>query len=188
MIRPLPRRARSRLAELVRAAVHDADARAELAALARPGPGGPPPGWLASGEAGWAPELHERARRASVALAGRPAAPARTLAEVLEAAAALFDAQLYFEVHELLEPWWRDAVGPTRETLQGLIQVAAGYHHVANGNLEGGRTLLDDGITRLAGGRMEGLALEAFARAVRTTLASLAGLDWSRVPPFPRAA
>ena len=49
-------------------------------------------------------------------------------------AALLFDGRLYFEVHELLEPYWLRAAGRERETLQGLIQVAVGFHHLSNGN------------------------------------------------------
>jgi len=44
----------------------------------------------------------------------------------LDVAARLYEAALYFEVHEWLEPHWVTACGPTRETLQGLIQTAVG--------------------------------------------------------------
>jgi len=123
---------------------------------------------------------------AAAALAGRPLAPVEgSLAAMLDAAATLFDAELYFEVHELLEPAWQDATGERREALQGLIQIAVGYQHLANGNLEGGRALLVEGAERLARGRLAGVALEPFARSVRAAVAA-PGLAAAAVPRFPR--
>src|SRR5207249_698488 len=82
-------------------------------------------------------------------------------------AAVLFDAGLAFEVHELLEPYWVRAHGDEREALQGLIQIAVGYQHLANGNLAGARALLDDGTTRTRGRSVAGIDCDAFARAAR---------------------
>src|SRR5262245_65475667 len=76
------------------------------------------------------------------------------LADALAAAAILFDAGLHFEVHELLEPRWSRSQGQERQALQGLIQVAVGYQHLANGNLAGARALLDEGARRLWAGRL----------------------------------
>ena len=94
----------------------------------------------------------------------------------------------------MLEPHWMRAEGSARETLQGLIQAAVGYQHLANGNLEGARALLHDGAAKLLGGRLAGRDLDAFARAVaghsrELTLpdARAAGFDWSCVPRVPRA-
>lgn len=44
----------------------------------------------------------------------------------------------YFEAHEVLEDRWRASRSPT---LQGLIQIAAGFHHLSGGNLRGARAL-----------------------------------------------
>lgn len=44
----------------------------------------------------------------------------------------------YFEAHEVLEDRWRVSRSPS---LQGLIQFAAGLHHLSHGNLQGGRAL-----------------------------------------------
>src|SRR5262245_38218424 len=43
-----------------------------------------------------------------------------------------FNAGRYFESHEDWETLWNDADGARREWLQGLIQIAAALHHVAN--------------------------------------------------------
>jgi predicted metal-dependent hydrolase len=44
--------------------------------------------------------------------------------EVLQQASLLWDLQLYFEMHELLEPAWKKAEGQRRRALQGLIRAA----------------------------------------------------------------
>jgi hypothetical protein len=108
-------------------------------------------------------------------------------------AGRLFDAGLYFEMHEQLEPYWTRAEGTERENLQGLIQAAVGLQHLANGNLNGAGLLLHDGCARLLGQTLEGRSLEAFAQGIRrcwervtTSPASAGGgFDWAMVPGFP---
>ena len=51
----------------------------------------------------------------------------------LAQARVLFAAALYFEVHEVLEPAWREATGDARRILQGIIQAAVAWHHGARG-------------------------------------------------------
>ena len=179
MTLPLP--LRNRLAELVLEAFHNHAARRELQMLAADGSGEPD-----------AAELAERAERARRLFAGRPLDPADVPLEVaLGQAALLFDGRLYFEVHELLEPFWLVAAGRERETLQGLIQVAVGFHHLSNGNLGGARALLHDGAAKLLAPEIGGF--DAFARAVVSTLDNVIrlGVDapalfpWFSVPRFP---
>jgi hypothetical protein len=57
------------------------------------------------------------------------------------------------------------ATGSAREALQGLIQVAVAWQHLANGNVAGARSLWQDGSGRLHGARLLGVDLEPFARA-----------------------
>jgi hypothetical protein len=71
------------------------------------------------------------------------------LAWTLCAASALFDVGLFFEVHEILEPLWGRAEGPLKIFLQGMIQVAVGFHHFGAGNLRGAVSLLADGNAKL---------------------------------------
>jgi hypothetical protein len=206
---PLP--VRNRLAELILDAVHDPAAREGLSALAAvcadphalDGRGVPPrfpvdlfvrgPAGLAirGSFAAHAPELGARARRGWEALRGRAltaAEPTRT--EALDAAATLFDAGLYFEVHELLEPHWFRAVGAEREALQGLIQVAVGFQHLVNGNRRGALALLHEGAAKLGAGAIPGLPLEAFAARVGAIGAVLAAREdaGADAPAFPRVA
>ena len=182
MTLPLP--LRNRLADLILEALHDGEARRGLEALAAvcadpraleataTPPAFPadlfdrgPDGWrIKAGHRQHAAPLGERAARAARALAARPLAPADPpLGLVLDQAATLFAAGLYFEVHEVLEPRWMRAEGEARQALQGLIQAAVGYQHLANGNLDGARALLHDGAAKLLGQRLAGRDLDAFA-------------------------
>jgi uncharacterized protein len=183
----LPLTPRDRLAALILEALGDSKARRLLEELADPRVAarqqwGPPSGGH------WALAVAERAARAAAAMGALPLD--RTtggLGRTLDHAAALFDAGLFFEVHELLEPTWTAAAGAEREALQGLIQVAVGYHHLANGNLRGARALLDEGGARLRGRGLAALDLTGFADAVRLSRDRLGeDFDWRLVPPFPR--
>ncbi|HEX9822591.1 MAG TPA: DUF309 domain-containing protein [Methylomirabilota bacterium] len=185
MIPTLPLRPRNRLAETILRALHDPAARRELAALSAESGARR---WLAEDERRWAAPLADRARAACAALAGRPLlAPAGDVREALGGAATLFDAGLYFEVHELLELHWARAQGQTREALQGLIQVAVGWQHLANGNLGGARSLLVEGAGRLHGTRLLGLDLDDFARAAAAAAGAVAAGAPVATPTFPRA-
>ena len=213
MTLPLP--LRNRLADLILDALHDGAARRGLEAVAAVcadpralDPAAPPPegfpaelfdrgadGWrIRSGFGPHTAALGERASRAARALADRPLAPADPPRPVaLAEAATLYEAGLYFETHEVLEPFWMRALGAEREALQGLIQVAVGFQHLANGNLDGARALLRDGATKLAGRRLEGRSTSAFGAEVARCLGEIIALggdapvrfDWSRVPRFP---
>ena len=184
MIPTAPLRVRNRLTEIILTALQDTGARRALAELARADAS--PPGWLEGDERDYLRLVRERAQSATAALADRQPGPIRSRAEALDAAAALFDAHLYFEVHELLEPYWRDARGADRETLQGLIQAAVGFQHLANGNLAGARALLEEGTRRLAGRSLDGLDVGAFTSGVTRSLDRLVPFDWRLVPAFPR--
>jgi hypothetical protein len=216
MALPLP--LRNRLADLIVGAVHDGAAREGLAAVTavcddpHAGEKAPLPARfpadifergvhglaVRSGYAAHAREFCSRARAGWDVLRRRPLDPADApLGSVLSVAAAFFDAGLFFEVHELLEPHWFRAQGAERERLQGLIQVAVGFQHLANDNLRGAALLLHEGGARLPGERLAGLALDDFAAGAQRCGAAAAALDpadpgaaarfdWNAVPLFPR--
>ena len=98
----------------------------------------------------------------------------------------LFDAGLYFEVHEVLEPHWTRASGAGRQALQGLIQIAVAFQHLANSNIDGARSLLVEGGARLRDGRLPGLDLDRFAGAALAASTHLDDAPALVVPPFPR--
>jgi uncharacterized protein len=63
----------------------------------------------------------------------------------------LFNGGEYFESHEVWEELWLEASGEEKVFLQGLIQVAAAFHHYGRGNVLGMRSLLAAGLTKLDG-------------------------------------
>lgn len=75
-----------------------------------------------------------------------PVATRRALAE----GCLHFDAGRYFEAHEVWEGAWRVESGEVRQLLQGLIQVAAGFHKgLVQGRPGGMVRLLSAGLARL---------------------------------------
>jgi len=166
---------RNRLADLVLAALADGAARRELEAVA---------------SSPDEPDLvRRRARCAIEAIATLPLLDtAPGLAAILDAAGTLFDAGLFFEVHELLEPHWQRAEGRPREALQGLIQVAVGFQHAVNGNQAGARALLAEGAARLHGACLAGRPMDSFAREACIAAVVPSEVDASLAPRFPARA
>lgn len=56
----------------------------------------------------------------------------------------------FFEAHEELEEEWRDAPGPERDFLQGLVHVAVAWYQAGRGNLPGCERQLAKAARRLA--------------------------------------
>jgi hypothetical protein len=179
----LPPRLRHRMADTILAALHDGRARRQLISLgsdesiAR--------GWCDPDEAAYGDVVRERAQRAAAALTEVALRASPNLDEALDVAALLFDAGLFFEVHEVLEPHWRRATGNTREALQGLIQVAVGYQHWVHGNVRGARALLEDGSARVRGRRVRSVILDGFGVAVGRS-SQRVEVAPPAAPPFPR--
>jgi predicted metal-dependent hydrolase len=61
----------------------------------------------------------------------------------------LFNARRFFEAHEAWEELWLVEVEPEKTLLQGLIQVAAAFHHHGRGNRRGTQSLLAAGLAKL---------------------------------------
>lgn len=68
----------------------------------------------------------------------------------LVAGLELFNAQKYWHAHEAWEVLWLEARGDSRLFLQGLIQLAAAYHHVQRGTFRGAVRLFDAALAKLA--------------------------------------
>jgi hypothetical protein len=62
---------------------------------------------------------------------------------------ALFNARKYFEAHEVWEELWLAEPEPEKTFLQGLIQLAAAWHHHRRGNMRGMQSLLAAGLAKL---------------------------------------
>jgi predicted metal-dependent hydrolase len=62
----------------------------------------------------------------------------------------LFNDQEFWHAHEAWEELWLPARGEQKTFLQGLIQLAAAYHHVQRGTFRGGVRLFDAALAKLA--------------------------------------
>ena len=69
--------------------------------------------------------------------------------ERFERGLAHFNAREFFEAHEVWEEIWLAEDEPERTFLQGLIQIAAAFHHYRRGNSDGAESLLAAGIVKL---------------------------------------
>jgi predicted metal-dependent hydrolase len=63
----------------------------------------------------------------------------------------LFREGRYFLAHETLEEHWAEADPAERPFLQGLIQLATGFHHLVRGNVTGARLQFTKARRRLDG-------------------------------------
>src|SRR5690349_19335468 len=61
----------------------------------------------------------------------------------------LFNEQKFWHAHEAWEEHWLRASGEEKTFLQGLIQLAAAYHHVQRGTLRGAVRLFDAALAKL---------------------------------------
>jgi predicted metal-dependent hydrolase len=98
-----------------------------------------------------------------------------------------FNTRHFFEAHETWEEIWLGSPEPEKTFLQGIIQIAAAFHHYTRGNTLGTRNLLEAGLRRLE--RFPDihneLALEALRAAARNwaeTLTRGDDLGPERVP------
>ena len=99
----------------------------------------------------------------------------RNLKEVLEQAAVFWDLGLYFEMHELLEPAWKDAEGDRRRALQGLIRAAGMKIHAENNNLKAAVSMGTKAMTDLVkySGELKGVVkIEAILADIRQMLST----------------
>jgi predicted metal-dependent hydrolase len=120
-----------------------------------------------------------------------PLAPATV--QALSRGAALFDAGLFWESHEAWEAAWLVEQGDARVLLQGLIQVAAGYHKATVQRQPSGCVkLLGAGLDKLRSvpDLLGGVPLSRLIPQVEATLRAavrwregeIAGLDRTQIP------
>ena len=96
-------------------------------------------------------EIRDKLTRFSTALQEwSPDTKDTPLQQALKKGVLLFNHQLFFEVHEVLEAQWRLENGKEKIFLQGLIQIAVAFHHLQNRNVRGAVLLFQDGIAKLA--------------------------------------
>src|SRR5437899_11431916 len=78
----------------------------------------------------------------------------------------LFNAEEYFECHEVLEDLWRAEAARLRELYQGILQVGVGFYHLKRGNYRGAVNLLGYGLARLTRVPSDALGLDVAGLAV----------------------
>jgi hypothetical protein len=137
------------------------------------------------GSAGWkphqawgrfAPLLSLRAGVALTVLTGLPEDECYPFA----AGAGLFNACLYHECHDALEPLWSVAEGALKRRLQGLILLTGGYHHLQLLNRGGMRALWEESLRAMEGveDRLETpWGALGITQSLQTTVARLAWLE-----------
>jgi len=97
----------------------------------------------------------------------------------------LFNQREFFTCHELLEEIWLEETEEEKPFYQGIIQVAAAFHHYLNGNLTGTLSLLRQGVEKLCRFPPDshGLDLAGFLAALNPWLDLLAaGLPTDHLP------
>jgi uncharacterized protein len=98
-----------------------------------------------------------------------------------------FHSGAFFEAHEHWESVWLMAEEPEKTFLQGLIQVAAAFHHFQRGNCAGTISLLRSALRRLDGyaPAFAGIAVEPLCTTIRLWLETLETVSQSPPPPLP---
>jgi hypothetical protein len=81
----------------------------------------------------------------------------------------LFNTRRFFNAHEVWEETWLASAEPRKTFLQGIIQIAAAYHHYLRGNCAGACSLLTAGLRRVDPfpDDYHGIALEPLRVAAR---------------------
>ena len=110
----------------------------------------------------------------------------------LQKAALLWEHQLFFEFHEILEDVWMDWKGPERSFLQGLIQLGVAFYHIQRNNHRGAMSMFRNGWAKVSphAPRYCGVELRQFLERIEKCRSLVEGLgaghshrfDWSLVP------
>lgn len=103
-----------------------------------------------------------------------------------------FNTRRFFECHETLEDIWRAEPRPLRQFYKGIIQVAAGFHHLRRNNWKGTVNKLESGTRYLEPFRPRHLGVDVQrlideARGCRSAIVELGRerigeFDRSRIP------
>jgi predicted metal-dependent hydrolase len=98
--------------------------------------------------------------------------------EPLEQGRAAFNRGEFFAAHELWEHAWRQLEGTERVLAQGLIQIAAGLHHLQQGRPRPAGRLLAKGLEKLSRrvtAALADLPIDSLAGDVARLLAEIEG-------------
>lgn len=115
--------------------------------------------------------------------------------DVLSEAARQFNQWRFYDCHETLEDLWRESGGKAPGApaaagfYQGLIKLAAGFHHLLRGNHGGAVSLLSSGIALLAPHRpsCQGIDVQRLVEEAGACLARVQELGPRRLTELDRA-
>ncbi len=108
-----------------------------------------------------------------------------TLAQAIEE----FNTHRFFQCHETLEDIWRAEPRPLRQFYKGVIQVAAGFHHLRRNNWKGTVNKLESGTRYLEPFRPRylGVDVHRLIDEARSCRAAIVELERERIAEFDRA-
>ena len=88
---------------------------------------------------------------------------------------AAFNSGQFYEAHEHWEEVWLETPNPEKAFLQGLIQIAAAFHHHSRANRKGTQNLLTAGLAKIEAFPKvhREIGVEALRAAVRQWLQAL---------------
>ena len=119
--------------------------------------------------------------------------PGPAAREALAKGVAEFNVWRFYDCHETLEDAWRELggkgeAGSIADFYQGIIKVAAGFHHVLRGNRKGAVNLLSDSLRLLAPFRPSCLGIDVglLIEQVGACLARIEELGAKRLGEFER--
>tara|TARA_Y100001968_G_scaffold205016_1_gene188273 strand:+ start:360 stop:743 length:384 start_codon:yes stop_codon:yes gene_type:complete len=84
----------------------------------------------------------------------------------------LFNSCEWYKSHDVFEEIWHETIGPERQVLQGILQVAVAQVHLENGNINGATILFGEALGRLKRSQFDhlGLDIENLCRCVSKRL------------------
>jgi predicted metal-dependent hydrolase len=94
----------------------------------------------------------------------------------------------FFAAHEHWEAVWLKMPEPEKTFLQGLIQVAAAFHHLQRGNQKGTASLLQAALRRLdpRSPSFAGILVSPLCQEIREWLTALEAGEALSQLPFPK--
>ena len=72
----------------------------------------------------------------------------------------LFNSSNWYKSHDIFEEIWHETIGPERQLLQGILQVAVAQVHLENGNINGATILYGEALGRLKRSNFNDLRLD----------------------------
>ena len=84
----------------------------------------------------------------------------------------LFNSCNWYKSHDVFEEIWHETIGPDRQVLQAILQVAVAQVHLENGNVNGATILYGEALGRLKRYKLDTLRIdiEDLCKCVTTRL------------------